>query len=68
MDLRKSQEELALEMEQNRRLREQDRGHSLAMDALRRELDERSLGVLKLDTLVGSLKEECQTLMEKQVR
>ncbi|KAJ8381181.1 hypothetical protein SKAU_G00019590 [Synaphobranchus kaupii] len=66
VDQRKTQEELALEKEQNRRLWERDRGHSFAIDGLRQELDERSLGVLELENIVGSLKEECQTMMEKQ--
>ncbi|KAG9354421.1 hypothetical protein JZ751_001130, partial [Albula glossodonta] len=66
MDLRKTQEELALEKEQNRRLEERDKGHSEAVEDLRQELDERRQSVLELETLVGSLKKECQALMEKQ--
>ncbi|XP_064152418.1 coiled-coil domain-containing protein 158-like isoform X2 [Anguilla rostrata] len=66
-DLHKTQEELALEKEQNRRLRERDRSHSVAIDGLRQELDGRSLGVLELENMVGSLKDECLTLMEKQI-
>ncbi|KAJ8415592.1 hypothetical protein AAFF_G00425720 [Aldrovandia affinis] len=66
MDLRRTQEELALEKEQSRRLLERDRGHSAAIESLRQELHERSLGVMELEALVGSLKEECQSLMQQQ--
>ncbi|KAJ8285574.1 hypothetical protein GJAV_G00028390 [Gymnothorax javanicus] len=66
MELNKTQKELTLEKEKNRGLREQEKGHSLALEGLRQELNERSLGVLELENMVDSLKDECRILMEKQ--
>lgn len=67
-ELRQAREELVLEQEQNKQLWERDTGHSVTIDGLRKELEERSLGVQQLETLVGSLKEDCQAQIEAQVR
>lgn len=59
---------MALEKEETKQLWERDTGHSVTSDGLRRELEERHLGVQQLEVLVGSLKDDCQAQMEAQVR
>ncbi|XP_020345235.1 coiled-coil domain-containing protein 158 isoform X2 [Oncorhynchus kisutch] len=66
-ELRQVREELALEKEETKQLRERDTGHSVTSDGLRRELEERRLGVQQLEVLVGSLKDDCQAQMEAQL-
>ncbi|KAG7481583.1 hypothetical protein MATL_G00068110 [Megalops atlanticus] len=66
-ELQQAREELALEKEQNRRLGERDRSHGLAIEGLRKELEAQSQGASELESLVASLKEECQSLKGKQV-
>ncbi|XP_070992602.1 coiled-coil domain-containing protein 158-like isoform X1 [Oncorhynchus clarkii lewisi] len=66
-ELRKVREELALEKEETKQLWERDTGHSVTSDGLRRELEERRLGVQQLEVLVGSLKDDCQAQMEAQL-
>ncbi|XP_015219150.2 coiled-coil domain-containing protein 158 [Lepisosteus oculatus] len=67
-NLHKAQEELNLEREQNKRLWDRDTGNSIAIDSLRRELDERSMEVQRLEALVKSLKEECRVQVERQLK
>ncbi|XP_064793734.1 coiled-coil domain-containing protein 158-like isoform X3 [Oncorhynchus masou masou] len=66
-ELRQVREELALEKEETKQLWEWDTGHSVTSDGLRRELEERRLGVQQLEVLVGSLKDDCQAQMEAQL-
>ncbi|XP_014016081.1 coiled-coil domain-containing protein 158 [Salmo salar] len=66
-ELRQAREELALEKEETKQLWERDTGHSVTSDGLRRELEERHLGVQQLEVLVGSLKDDCQAQMEAQL-
>ncbi|XP_041720635.1 coiled-coil domain-containing protein 158 isoform X3 [Coregonus clupeaformis] len=65
-ELRQAREELALEKKQTKQLWEWDTGHSVTSDGLRRELEERRLGVQQLEVLVGSLKDDCQAQVEAQ--
>ncbi|XP_029618260.1 coiled-coil domain-containing protein 158 isoform X3 [Salmo trutta] len=66
-ELRQAREELAREKEETKQLWERDTGHSVTSDGLRRELEERHLGVQQLEVLVGSLKDDCQAQMEAQL-
>ncbi|XP_023834419.1 coiled-coil domain-containing protein 158-like isoform X3 [Salvelinus sp. IW2-2015] len=66
-ELRQAREELAHEKEETKQLWERDTGHNVTGDGLRRELEERRLGVQQLEVLVGSLKDDCQAQMEAQV-
>ncbi|XP_027710370.1 coiled-coil domain-containing protein 158 isoform X2 [Vombatus ursinus] len=66
-DLHKREKELSLEKEQNKRLWDRDTGNSITIDHLRRELDDRNMEVQRLETLVKTMKTECQGQMERQM-
>nr|XP_020843925.1 coiled-coil domain-containing protein 158 [Phascolarctos cinereus] len=66
-DLHKREKELGLEKEQNKRLWDRDTGNSITIDHLRRELDDRNMEVQRLETLVKTMKTECQGQMERQM-
>ncbi|KAM9086259.1 coiled-coil domain-containing protein 158 isoform 2-T2 [Megaptera novaeangliae] len=66
-DLHKREKELSLEKEQNRRLWDRDTGNSITIDHLRRELDDRNMGVQRLEALLKAVKSECQGQMERQM-
>ncbi|XP_037386084.1 coiled-coil domain-containing protein 158 isoform X2 [Talpa occidentalis] len=66
-DLHKSEKELSLEKEQNKRLWDRDTGNSITIDHLRRELDDRNMEVQRLEALLKAMKSECQGQMERQM-
>lgn len=60
--------ELNLEKEQNKRLWDRDTGNSITIDHLRRELDSKNMELQRMENSVISMKGECQSQMERQVR
>ncbi|XP_066567010.1 coiled-coil domain-containing protein 158 isoform X2 [Amia ocellicauda] len=66
-DLHKTREEQSLEKEQNKRLWHRDAGNSVAIDNLRRELDEKSVEIQRLEATVTSLREECRVQVDRQL-
>ncbi|XP_073092390.1 coiled-coil domain-containing protein 158 [Manis javanica] len=66
-DLHKREKELSLEKEQNKRLWDRDTGNSIAVDHLRRELDDRNREVQRLEALLKAVKSESQGRMEQQM-
>ncbi|KAM6964832.1 coiled-coil domain-containing protein 158-like [Aplochiton taeniatus] len=67
LELHQAREELAEEKDQNKRLRECATGHDSTIEEQRRELEQRSRGIQQLESLVGSLKENCKAEMEAQL-
>lgn len=61
-------ENLAHEKEQKKDLQEKAVALSIRVEELHKELEERSLLVKQLKTLVGAVKEDCQAQMETLVR
>ena len=66
-ELHKKELELSLETEQNKRLWDRDTGSSITIDHLRRELDNKNMELQRMDSLVKSMKTECEEQMERQV-
>uniref|UniRef100_A0ABM5GKM3 Coiled-coil domain-containing protein 158 n=1 Tax=Pogona vitticeps TaxID=103695 RepID=A0ABM5GKM3_9SAUR len=66
-ELHKKELELSLETEQNKRLWDRDTGSSITIDHLRRELDNKNMELQRMDSLVKSMKTECEEQMERQM-
>ncbi|XP_061439359.1 coiled-coil domain-containing protein 158 [Rhineura floridana] len=66
-ELHKKEMELNLEKEQNKRLWDRDTGSSITIDHLRRELDNKNMELQRMDSVVKSMKMECQGQMERQM-
>ncbi|XP_066488371.1 coiled-coil domain-containing protein 158 [Tiliqua scincoides] len=66
-ELSKKDLQLNLEKEQNKRLWDRDTGSSITIDHLRRELDNRNMELQRMESLVKSMKVECQEQMERQM-
>ncbi|XP_036455004.1 coiled-coil domain-containing protein 158-like [Colossoma macropomum] len=65
-ELRQTAEELSVERKQMQQLWERDTGLGLTVQSLRHELEQRSLGIHQLESLVHSLKEQCQKYEDTQ--
>ncbi|XP_060103450.1 coiled-coil domain-containing protein 158-like [Heteronotia binoei] len=65
--LHRTDTELKLEKEQNKRLWDRDTGSSITIDHLRRELDNKNMELQRMESLVSSVKMECQEQMERQM-
>lgn len=59
--------ELSLEKEQNKRLWDRDTGNSITIDHLRRELDNKNMELQRMESILKTMKTECQGQMERQV-
>ncbi|XP_060103389.1 coiled-coil domain-containing protein 158-like [Heteronotia binoei] len=66
-ELHRTDTELKLEKEQNKRLWDRDTGSSITIDHLRRELDNKNMELQRMESLVSSVKMECQQQMERQM-
>ncbi|KAL7839740.1 hypothetical protein SRHO_G00263980 [Serrasalmus rhombeus] len=65
-ELRQTAEELSVERKQMQELWERDTSLGLTIQSLRHELEQRSLGIHQLESLVHSLKEQCQKFEDTQ--
>ncbi|KAL7836684.1 hypothetical protein AOLI_G00279680 [Acnodon oligacanthus] len=65
-ELRQTAEELSAERKQIQELWERDTSLGLTVQSLRHELEQRSLGIHQLESLVHSLKEQCQKFEDTQ--
>uniref|UniRef100_A0A8C6Y9J4 Coiled-coil domain containing 158 n=1 Tax=Naja naja TaxID=35670 RepID=A0A8C6Y9J4_NAJNA len=66
-ELHKKDAELNLEKEQNKRLWDRDTGSSITIDNLRRELDNKTMELQRLDSVVRSLQMECEGQIQRQM-
>ncbi|XP_019354293.1 coiled-coil domain-containing protein 158 isoform X6 [Alligator mississippiensis] len=66
-DLHKREMELSLEKEQNKRLWDRDTGNSITIDHLRRELDNKNMELQRMESILKTMKTECQGQMERQM-
>ncbi|XP_072521215.1 coiled-coil domain-containing protein 158-like isoform X6 [Salminus brasiliensis] len=66
-ELRKTAEELSMEREQRQQLLERGTGQNLTLQSMRQELEQRSISIQQLESLVHSLKEQCQRHLEMQM-
>ncbi|XP_062430954.1 coiled-coil domain-containing protein 158 [Rhea pennata] len=66
-ELHKKEIELSLEKEQNKRLWDRDRGNSITIDHLRRELDTKNMELQHMENTVKAMRIECQEQMECQM-
>ncbi|XP_067153172.1 coiled-coil domain-containing protein 158 [Apteryx mantelli] len=66
-ELHKKEMELSLEKEQNKRFWDRDRGNSITIDRLRRELDTKNMELQHMENTVKAMKIECQEQTECQV-
>ncbi|XP_078141507.1 coiled-coil domain-containing protein 158-like [Centroberyx gerrardi] len=64
LEMCQAREDLAQEKEQKTQLQERSAGLGITVEELRKEMEERSLAVQQLDTLVGTVREDCQAQME----
>ncbi|XP_028658156.2 coiled-coil domain-containing protein 158-like isoform X3 [Erpetoichthys calabaricus] len=66
-DLQKVKDELIMEREQNKELRENDATNGITIANLKKELEEQSKQSHHLDDLVNTLKDNCQAYVEHQL-
>uniref|UniRef100_A0A8B9SET9 Coiled-coil domain containing 158 n=1 Tax=Apteryx owenii TaxID=8824 RepID=A0A8B9SET9_APTOW len=66
-ELHKKEMELSLEKEQNKRFWDRDRGNSITIDRLRRELDTKNMELQHMENTVKAMRIECQEQTECQV-
>ncbi|XP_068797310.1 coiled-coil domain-containing protein 158 isoform X1 [Struthio camelus] len=66
-ELHKKEIELSLEKEQNKRFWDRDRGNSITIDHLRRELDTKNMELQHMENMVKAMRIECQEQTECQM-
>ncbi|XP_039606705.1 coiled-coil domain-containing protein 158-like isoform X5 [Polypterus senegalus] len=66
-DLQNVKDELIMEKEQNKELRESDATNTITIANLKKELEEQSKQSHHLDDLVNTLKDNCQAYVEHQI-
>nr|XP_025959341.1 coiled-coil domain-containing protein 158 [Dromaius novaehollandiae] len=66
-ELHKKEVELSLEKEQNKRFWDRDRGNSITIDHLRRELDTKNMELQHMENTVKAMRIECQEQTECQM-
>ncbi|KAM6071493.1 coiled-coil domain-containing protein 158 isoform 2-T9 [Theristicus caerulescens] len=66
-ELHKKEIELSLEKEQNKRFWDRNTDNSIAIDHLRRELDNKNMQLQRMENTVKEMRTECHRQMERQM-